>query len=469
MDRGRGRNTGAYSDFRGRSPYRGSRHSSHRNNPEGADRSFANDNFDRGNGMFLGRGNNSRNMSSRSVSKNSNRNSPQGYMYQQKKPVADGEDGFSQSGKARDPRNSGETSPKQRGWFADLDLSNAADLLSLSTKMGQIGKAHIAGSEDSAVLCVDSFREVNNTSVKDASGFTSEYGISDQPSEKVIEKKEGIKDSGQPENVKVTEPFDICLPKSGNLITLKPSLLAMNREKRREITSNLEEEKGIILRPGMVLLRNYLSMSDQAKIVKQCRDLGLGLGGFYQPGYQDGAKLHLKMMCLGKNWDPESGRYGDHRLIDGAKPPIIPPAFSLLVVKAIKDSHALIERDSKRNNAVNILPWVSPNICIVNFYSESGNLGLHQDKDESRESLDKGLPVVSFSLGDSAEFLYGDQRNANEAQKIELKSGDVLIFGGKSRHIFHGVTAILPKTAPKSLLEETNLRPGRLNLTFREY
>lgn len=92
-----------------------------------------------------------------------------------------------------------------------------------------------------------------------------------------------------------------------------------------------------------------------------------------------------------------------------------------------------------------------------------------QDKDESEESRRKGLPVVSFSIGDTADFLYGDEKDVDEAQKVVLESGDVLIFGGKSRNVFHGVTAIHATTAPTLLLEETNLRPGRLNLTFRQY
>lgn len=92
-----------------------------------------------------------------------------------------------------------------------------------------------------------------------------------------------------------------------------------------------------------------------------------------------------------------------------------------------------------------------------------------QDRDESQESLQKGLPVVSFSIGDSAEFLYSDEKDVHNADKVILESGDVLIFGGQSRHIFHGVSSILPNTSPKVLLEDANLRPGRLNLTFREY
>jgi len=79
------------------------------------------------------------------------------------------------------------------------------------------------------------------------------------------------------------------------------------------------------------------------------------------------------------------------------------------------------------------------------------------------------LPVVSFSIGDSAEFLFGDWSDIDQAEKVTLESGDILIFGGKSRHVFHGVTAIHQNTAPKALLEATNLRPGRLNLTFRQY
>lgn len=92
-----------------------------------------------------------------------------------------------------------------------------------------------------------------------------------------------------------------------------------------------------------------------------------------------------------------------------------------------------------------------------------------QDRDESRDSLRKGLPVVSFSVGDSAEFLYGDERDPEKAEKVVLESGDVLIFGGESRLVFHGVSYIIPNSAPRELLEATGLRPGRLNLTFRQF
>lgn len=116
----------------------------------------------------------------------------------------------------------------------------------------------------------------------------------------------------------------------------------------------------------------------QVRLIKSCRDLGLGIGGFYQPGYRGGAKLHLKMMCLGKNWDPETSMYGDKRPIDEAKPPPIPDDFQHLVKGAIQECHTYLESHSKVKNARGVLPSMFPDVCIINFYAKTGKLGLHQ-------------------------------------------------------------------------------------------
>ncbi|KAL5742403.1 hypothetical protein ACOSP7_029135 [Xanthoceras sorbifolium] len=259
-------------------------------------------------------------------------------------------------------------------------------------------------------------------------------------------------------NVEPFKPFDICFPRRNFFIQIV---------KERYVDWTIRR---CVLRSGMVLLKRYINVRDQIQIVKICQKLGKGPGGFYQPGYKStGAKLRLQMMCLGLNWDPETREYEKVRSIDGCEPPAIPDKFSWLVQRAIRGAHALIRKDRRVNNVENILPAMSPDICIVNFYKTNGRLGLHQDHDETNYSLRKGLPVVSFSVGDSAEFLYGDERDLHKAEKVILKSGDVLIFGGDSRHIFHGVSSINPNSAPVFLLERTHLRPGRLNLTFREY
>ncbi|RZC82503.1 hypothetical protein C5167_045288 [Papaver somniferum] len=269
----------------------------------------------------------------------------------------------------------------------------------------------------------------------------------------------------KPENKIPGVRLDICKVKSAGAVTLKPSVYAKNREIRKASLQKSSE----ILRPGMVLLKNHINHAEQMKIIKVCRDLGLGAGGFYKPCFGNGGKMNLQMMCLGMDWDPERKVYDYRRSVDDAIPPSVPDEFKQIVKRAVTESHALIKEKHKKCNPADVIPSMQPDICIINFYSKTGTLGLHQDKDETEESLDKGLPVVSISIGDSAEFLYGEHGDVEGANKVILESGDVLIFGGKSRHIFHGVKSILPDTAPKALVAEANLRPGRLNLTFRKY
>ncbi|CAM0877254.1 unnamed protein product [Alopecurus aequalis] len=266
-------------------------------------------------------------------------------------------------------------------------------------------------------------------------------------------------------------PFDICRSDRKNSVVVKPSLLDINREKRRARELSNSAAALQHLRPGMVLLKNFIKPDDQVNIIKKCRDLGVGNGGFYQPSYKDGAKLSLRMMCLGKNWDPDSSSYGDIRPFDGAQPPKIPEELTKFVKDAIDASHVFLKQRGQGDhyNPKIEIPAMSPDICIVNFYTTAGKLGLHQDKDETEDSLKKKLPVVSFSFGDTAEFLYSDTRDETKASKVKLESGDVLVFGGKARHIFHGVSSIAEKTAPTYVTNQANLRPGRLNLTFRRY
>src|SRR5262249_43960257 len=106
---------------------------------------------------------------------------------------------------------------------------------------------------------------------------------------------------------------------------------------------------------------------------------------------------------------------------------------------------------------------VDPDICIVNFYDGDARLGVHQDKDESPASLAAGIPIVSVSIGDAARFVVGGLTRKEPVNPMILRSGDVVVMGGPSRLRFHGVTRILPGTAPEGT------GPGRFNLTFRRW
>lgn len=102
---------------------------------------------------------------------------------------------------------------------------------------------------------------------------------------------------------------------------------------------------------------------------------------------------------------------------------------------------------------------------------------MHRDKTETEESRKQGKPVVSFSIGDTGDFIYEVLTGPGGPpleKTIQLKSGDCLIFGGPSRMIRHAVSRIYPGTSPLPHIggeEGTggfSLRCGRLNLTFRE-
>jgi DNA oxidative demethylase len=103
-----------------------------------------------------------------------------------------------------------------------------------------------------------------------------------------------------------------------------------------------------------------------------------------------------------------------------------------------------------------------PNLCLINYYDSDARLGLHQDRGDS--SLE--APVVSISLGDDATFVVGGLSRKDPVRRLDLKSGDLIWFGGPSRLIFHGVEGIRRGTS--SLLQRVGFaEDGRINLTLR--
>lgn len=97
-----------------------------------------------------------------------------------------------------------------------------------------------------------------------------------------------------------------------------------------------------------------------------------------------------------------------------------------------------------------------PDACLINQYCIGSKLGSHQDKNET----DFTWPIVSVSIGLNAVFqIYGEQRSGIKKNLI-LQDGDVMVWGGKSRLIYHGVASI--KADPQNPMLKY-----RYNLTFR--
>jgi DNA oxidative demethylase len=97
-------------------------------------------------------------------------------------------------------------------------------------------------------------------------------------------------------------------------------------------------------------------------------------------------------------------------------------------------------------------PGYVPDACLVNRYAPGAGLGLHQDRDE----LDLCAPIVSVSIGASCKFILGGHQRNSPVQSIALHDGDVMVWGGRSRLIYHGVRRLRKPS------------DYRYNLTFRK-
>jgi alkylated DNA repair protein (DNA oxidative demethylase) len=200
--------------------------------------------------------------------------------------------------------------------------------------------------------------------------------------------------------------------------------------------------------PGAVWLKAFVDAGAQQQIARTALALLDGPHGGYVPTVRGGGQMHVKMLCLGRHWNPLTYRYEATRAdYDGAPVASIPPDWVTIARRAAGEAGF----------------DVTPDVCLINFYEGDGRMGVHQDKDESADSIASGAPIVSLSLGDSARFLFGGMRRRDPLETIWLESGDAFVFGGAARLRYHGVSRIVPSlTAPVRI-------GGRINLTFRQY
>jgi alkylated DNA repair protein (DNA oxidative demethylase) len=160
--------------------------------------------------------------------------------------------------------------------------------------------------------------------------------------------------------------------------------------------------------------------------------------------------MSVQSVCLGWHWQPYAyTRTADDT--DGA--PVKPLSDEVVDLSrtAVADAYG-------RNHPE--VPGYAPDAVIANLYAPGARLGLHQDGEEPASA-----PVVTLSLGDTCTFRFaGVDRRVGPFTDVELRSGDLLVFGGPARRIYHGVPKVFRGTAPDGL----GLPPGRLSITVRE-
>ncbi|MBB6465972.1 alpha-ketoglutarate-dependent dioxygenase AlkB family protein [Aminobacter carboxidus] len=198
----------------------------------------------------------------------------------------------------------------------------------------------------------------------------------------------------------------------------------------------------LVLPKGVRHMPGFLTREAQEKLVESIREV-VKAAPLYTPAMpKTGKEMSVRMTnCGSLGWvtDKERGyRYQPTHPVSGEPWPQIPEALLGLWREVAGYPHP-------------------PEACLVNFYTETAKMGLHQDRDEREFDA----PVVSVSLGDACLFRVGGVRRDDRSVSFRLESGDVVVLGGEGRLAFHGVDRVYPMTS--ALLKQG----GRINLTLR--
>lgn len=201
------------------------------------------------------------------------------------------------------------------------------------------------------------------------------------------------------------------------------------------------------LSPGAVHIPGWLDPGQQRALVEACREFGRGPVPYRAAKLPGGQEMSVRTLCLGWHWAPYkyTRRAED---VNGERVLGFPDWLAEWGRRAVSDAYG---EPAGADYA--------PDAALVNFYSDTAKMGMHQDKDEHT-----GSPVVSLSVGDDCLFRFGNTLTRTKPYTdIRLRSGDLFVFGGPARFAYHGVPRIYPGTADP----DCGLTGGRLNLTMR--
>jgi alkylated DNA repair protein (DNA oxidative demethylase) len=195
--------------------------------------------------------------------------------------------------------------------------------------------------------------------------------------------------------------------------------------------------------PGAVHVPDWLDAARQRELLLACREWARPPAGLRTVRTPGGGTMTARQVCLGWHWYP----YAYARtVVDGDGAPVKPfPAWlGELGRRAARDALGVASA-----------PY---DIALINFYDADARMGMHRDSDEKSDA-----PVVSLSLGDTCVFRFGNPETRSKPYTdVELRSGDLFVFGGPSRLAYHGVPRVQAGTAPPELG-----LTGRLNITLR--
>jgi DNA oxidative demethylase len=197
------------------------------------------------------------------------------------------------------------------------------------------------------------------------------------------------------------------------------------------------------LEEGAVLLRGFAAPEAPALLEEVARIAQAApFRHLVTPG---GYTMSVAMTNCGRvGWvsDRTGYRYDSVDPDCGAPWPTMPTAFLDLAVRAAAEGG---------------FAHYDPDACLINRYAAGAKLSLHRDRDEK----DAWAPIVSVSLGLPIVFLWGGKRRSDPVRRMRIENGDVAVWGGPARFVYHGV-------APLNDGQHPLTGAARINLTFRK-
>jgi alkylated DNA repair dioxygenase AlkB len=223
----------------------------------------------------------------------------------------------------------------------------------------------------------------------------------------------------------------------------------------------------VVLQDGFVHLVGFVPPDVQQRLIDEMREIGVANTGFFAEQF-DGIKVSkdVQRTYLGMHWNAQAQRWDTSRSnLDGQAAAAIPKFLLDMYDDAVKKANREFRSGPNKKRCKPFPEGKAPTLAVVNFFQHSSTMQIHQDRTESKESIAAGYPVMGICIGDSCDLPYGTEQ-PTERQKpktVRLESGDVYLFGSSSRMLWHGVSRVLPRSAPPSL----RLIPGRLSVTLR--
>ncbi|WP_019643676.1 DNA oxidative demethylase AlkB [Novispirillum itersonii] len=194
--------------------------------------------------------------------------------------------------------------------------------------------------------------------------------------------------------------------------------------------------------PGAALLRGQLGEQQDAVLAAvQAVTAQTAFRQMQTPGGQSMSVATSSCGALGWVTDRKGYRYVSQDPLTGQPWPEMPAVLHAFARAAAAEAG---------------YPGFDPDSCLINRYAPGVKMGLHQDRDE----VDFTQPIVSLSLGIPAVFLWGGLTRTGPVRRIALHHGDVVVWGGPSRLVFHGIAPLKAAVHPAT-------GEVRINLTFR--